>query len=476
MEKITITAKKSLGIKEKTALRAMVCAAQEEGMSFGVPAWSAEESEIRGAKYYLIAKAAEEYRGLVTLFYASETEAEATLAVTGGKDSANEAATGGKTDAALGAETLGADEVAKALLVAAMQETARVGVTRLKLSVNPKEAVLPKLAGLRFLLSESEMILERGLSELGMAGKGSRSVRLTREKAEDSTHFALICGEEEAAGCEISFWSGQSTAYLYDLYTEPEYRRQGMATELLARVAKTLQKKGVDKLWIQVSSRNLGAMALYRGLGFTVCEQRDFYLVYEESNRKEADRLSKELAYQKRMWEKEQKELLLSVEKKKQEEEQRRTDERFMREALRLAKKAAGLGEVPIGCVLVRDGKVIARGYNRRNTDKTTLAHAEVAVIKRASSVLSDWRLEDCTLYVTLEPCPMCAGAIVQARIPRVVAGCGNPKAGCAGSVLNILRTPGLNHMAEYTEGVLREECAALLSTFFEELREKKNR
>jgi len=144
-----------------------------------------------------------------------------------------------------------------------------------------------------------------------------------------------------------------------------------------------------------------------------------------------------------------------------------------MKEAIKQAKKAAKLFEVPIGCVLVRDGEIIARGYNRRNTDKTTLAHAEVAAIKKASRKLGDWRLEDCTLYVTLEPCPMCAGAIVQARIPRVVAGCMNPKAGCAGSVLNILHTPGLNHMVQFENGVLFEECSALLRDFFGELRQK---
>lgn len=146
-------------------------------------------------------------------------------------------------------------------------------------------------------------------------------------------------------------------------------------------------------------------------------------------------------------------------------------DERYMREALRQARKAYALGEVPIGCVLVQDGKIIARGYNRRNTDKCTLAHAEITAIRKASKRTGDWRLEDCVLYVTLEPCPMCAGAIVQARIPRVVVGCMNPKAGCAGSVLNLLDEPGFNHQVEMTKGVLEEECSVMLSTFFKELR-----
>lgn len=148
-----------------------------------------------------------------------------------------------------------------------------------------------------------------------------------------------------------------------------------------------------------------------------------------------------------------------------------REDERYMREAVRQARKAYALGEVPIGCVIVHDGKIIGRGYNRRNTDKNTLAHAEMTAIKRASRVIGDWRLEECTLYVTLEPCQMCAGAIVQARIPKVVMACMNPKAGCAGSILNILDMPEFNHQVETVRGVLEEECAAMLKNFFRELR-----
>lgn len=142
-----------------------------------------------------------------------------------------------------------------------------------------------------------------------------------------------------------------------------------------------------------------------------------------------------------------------------------------MKEALRQARKAYKLGEVPIGCVIVYEDRIIGRGYNRRNTDKNTLSHAEITAIRRASRVIGDWRLEDCTLYVTLEPCQMCAGAIVQARIPRVVMGCMNPKAGCAGSILNILDMPEFNHQAEATRGVLEEECSAMLKRFFVELR-----
>ena len=151
-------------------------------------------------------------------------------------------------------------------------------------------------------------------------------------------------------------------------------------------------------------------------------------------------------------------------------------NEGFMKEAIRQAKKAEKLNEVPIGCVIVYDGKIIARGYNRRNTDKSTLAHAEIIAIKRASKVIKDWRLEDCTLYVTLEPCQMCAGAIVQARIPRVVIGSMNPKAGCAGSILNILQIPTFNHQCEITKGVCEEECSEMLTTFFKELRKSRKK
>ena len=150
------------------------------------------------------------------------------------------------------------------------------------------------------------------------------------------------------------------------------------------------------------------------------------------------------------------------------------TEERYMKQAITQAKKAAAIGDVPIGCVIVYEGKVIARGYNRRNKDKTTLAHAELLAIKKASRVLGDWRLEGCTMYVTLEPCQMCAGAIVQARIPKVVAGAMNPKAGCAGSVLDLLHVERFNHQVEFVSGILEEECQNLLSGFFKELRRRR--
>ena len=149
-------------------------------------------------------------------------------------------------------------------------------------------------------------------------------------------------------------------------------------------------------------------------------------------------------------------------------------EERCMREAVRQAKKAWKLGEVPIGCVIVYEGKIIGRGYNRRTTDGNVLAHAEIIAIRKACRAMGDWRLEGCTMYVTLEPCPMCAGAIVQARIPKVVIGCMNPKAGCAGSVLDLLHEHGLNHQVETEAGMLGEECSQMLKDFFRELREKK--
>lgn len=151
-------------------------------------------------------------------------------------------------------------------------------------------------------------------------------------------------------------------------------------------------------------------------------------------------------------------------------------DIQYMKEALKQAKKARLLKEVPIGCVIVYQDKIIARGYNRRNTDKTTLGHAEITAIKKASRVIGDWRLEDCTIYITLEPCQMCAGAIVQARIPRVVIGSMNPKAGCGGSILNILQMEQFNHQCEVIRGVLEPECSDMLTSFFKELRQEKAR
>ena len=150
------------------------------------------------------------------------------------------------------------------------------------------------------------------------------------------------------------------------------------------------------------------------------------------------------------------------------------TDEKFMKEAIKQAKKAYAIGEVPIGCVIVHDGKIIGRGYNRRTIDKNTLAHAEIQAIRKACKKMNDWRLEECTMYVTLEPCQMCSGAIVQSRMTRVVVGCMNPKAGCAGSILNLLQMEEFNHQVELEIGVLEEACSQMMKSFFKELRDAK--
>lgn len=146
-------------------------------------------------------------------------------------------------------------------------------------------------------------------------------------------------------------------------------------------------------------------------------------------------------------------------------------DVKYMKEAMKQARKAYLLGEVPIGCVIVYENKIIGRGYNRRKTDRNTLSHAELSAIRKASKVMGDWRLEDCTMYVTLEPCQMCAGAIVQARMKRVCIGCMSPKSGCAGSILNLLNVSQFNHQVEITQGILEQECSEMLSNFFIELR-----
>lgn len=150
-----------------------------------------------------------------------------------------------------------------------------------------------------------------------------------------------------------------------------------------------------------------------------------------------------------------------------------KSDENYMKEAIKQAKKAYELAEVPIGCVIVHEEKIIGRGYNRRTADKNPLAHAELLAIKKASKKLNDWRLEDCTMYVTLEPCQMCSGAIIQARIKRVVVGCMNPKAGCAGSILNLLEVKEFNHQAELITGVMETECSLMMKEFFRQLRQR---
>src|SRR6266700_6920852 len=147
------------------------------------------------------------------------------------------------------------------------------------------------------------------------------------------------------------------------------------------------------------------------------------------------------------------------------------TDESFMREALRLANKAAAAGEVPIGAVAVREGKIIARAHNQVELLKDATAHAEMLVLTQAEAAVGDWRLIDCDLYVTKEPCAMCAGALVHVRIHRVIFGCTDPGAGAAGSIINLLQLPSLNHQCDITSGVLQNECSMILQDFFRKKR-----
>lgn len=151
-----------------------------------------------------------------------------------------------------------------------------------------------------------------------------------------------------------------------------------------------------------------------------------------------------------------------------------KVDEIFMQEAIKQAELAKEKNEVPIGAVIVLHGEVIATGCNARETSQSTLSHAELIAIQEANEKIGSWRLEECTLYVTLEPCPMCAGAIVQSRIKRVVFGAFDPKAGCAGSLMNLLNDNRFNHQVELESGVLKEACGKLLTDFFRELRLKK--
>lgn len=182
----------------------------------------------------------------------------------------------------------------------------------------------------------------------------------------------------------------------------------------------------------------------------------------------------KGLATRQRRWEaRNEKRRLKALEEEAKAAKIKAEDEKYMKEAIKQAKKAYAIGEVPIGCVIVYQDKIVGRGYNRRITDKNTLSHAELNAIKKASKVMGDWRLDDCEMYITLEPCQMCSGAIVQSRIKKVYIGCMNPKAGCAGSILNLLQVPQFNHQVEMEKGILEEECSQMLKQFFKELREK---
>lgn len=147
----------------------------------------------------------------------------------------------------------------------------------------------------------------------------------------------------------------------------------------------------------------------------------------------------------------------------------------FMKEALKEAVKAYNINEVPIGCVIVHNDKIISKGYNKRNSEKNALKHAEIIAIDKACKIIGDWRLEGCTLFVTVEPCPMCAGAILQSKIDTVVFGAKNSKAGCCGSILNILDNNSFNHKVNIVEGVMVEDCSILMKQFFKDLRRKDN-
>lgn len=153
--------------------------------------------------------------------------------------------------------------------------------------------------------------------------------------------------------------------------------------------------------------------------------------------------------------------------------EQEHNHEFWMRQAIAEALRARELGEVPIGAVIVHNNEIIGRGYNLRETTKDGTAHAEIVAIRQASEHLDAWRLLDCRLYVTLEPCPMCAGAIVQSRVPQVIYGTTDPKAGCAGTLMNLLQEPRFNHQTEVIPNVLQSECSSLLTEFFRQLRKK---
>ncbi|TVP84573.1 MAG: nucleoside deaminase [Alkalicoccus sp.] len=152
------------------------------------------------------------------------------------------------------------------------------------------------------------------------------------------------------------------------------------------------------------------------------------------------------------------------------------TDRYFMKEALQEAERAGEAGEVPIGCVIVKEGTIIARGANLREASQKATSHAEIAAVERACDAVGSWRLEGCTLYVTLEPCPMCAGAIIQSRIERVVYGADDPKAGCCGTLMNLVQDERFNHRAEVTSGIMKEEAGDILTAFFKKLRLEKKR
>ena len=280
-----------------------------------------------------------------------------------------------------------------------------------------------------------------------------------------------ICRDDDLDALPLWKTPRASAISFMRLAVAVQYQNHGIARLVLSLAMNQVKRNGVMSVRFPVGENNMPALCAFRKLQFD--EVGETNLFGEECICFEKQLLTT-LELQK--WQK-KKELRCKQKEEKQQEEERLKaeqlirDEAYMKQALVQAKKAAAIGEVPIGCVIVRDEKIIGRGYNRRNTDKSTLSHAEITAIKKASRALSDWRLEDCTLYVTLEPCQMCAGAIVQARMKRVVIGAMNPKAGCAGSVLNILDRKEFNHRVETTYGICEKESCQILKDFFINLR-----
>ena len=444
-----------------------------------VMVWDSAENALDGECIYIWKEDNREL-GAVTVFFPSEKEAELTAGL-------------------FTEDTSKRAEIFDALVIAASEDCKRRGIEDLYLVHNPEYGfVWPEKSRLHPVVHHAEYLMHKYIREAGTEDASERKKAGTKPAKSEKKNGKIIAetinGNISAENTEgiLLFTRTEETekvghlcilpyrddaAYLYGLWVEEPWRRKGIARQLMNGTQEYLAKKGYREIKLQVSSLNLPAEKLYDSLGYEITDTREYLSLSVQKTsdelRKE-DRKAKENAYARRMEKKQKEEQIREQQRIREEEQQKRTDLMFMKKAYKLAQKAGALGEVPIGCVLVRDGKVIASGYNRRNTDRTTLAHAEIAAIKKASRILGDWRLSECTLYVTLEPCPMCAGAIVQARIPRVVAACMNPKAGCAGSVLNVLQTPGFNHFAEFTNGVMEKECSELLSTFFSGLRAKK--
>lgn len=282
-----------------------------------------------------------------------------------------------------------------------------------------------------------------------------------------------ICRDADLDGLSVWKCDEKTAISFMRLVVSPHYQGHGVARLMLSLAMNLVKRNGITSVRFLVGKNNVPVLCSYRKLQFDEVGSAQLFgeewICFEKqllTPREQKKWQGKKMRIEKRQHEKRMLE-------KQRITQQLREDEKYMRQALTQAKKASAIGEVPIGCVIVHDGTVIGRGYNRRNTDKSTLSHAEITAIRKAGKAVQDWRLEKCTLYVTLEPCQMCAGAIVQARMGRVVIGTMNPKAGCAGSVLNILQMDEFNHQVEVTTGVLKEDCAKILTDFFDGLRKR---